>query len=64
MDDMTNKNIMDGDPFMSSTPSWRFSKPEEEYKELLETKPVEESSSSDSVVSPGPSPKEKIDTAW
>lgn len=27
-DDMAKRNIMDGDPFMASTPSYRFAKPE------------------------------------
>ncbi|MEW5317766.1 MAG: hypothetical protein WDW38_009039 [Sanguina aurantia] len=27
LDDMVNKNVMDGDPFMMNTPSWRFNSP-------------------------------------
>jgi hypothetical protein len=29
-DDMIQRNIMDGDPFLSESPSWRFRKPETE----------------------------------
>lgn len=29
-DDMTKRNVMDGDPFLASSPSWRFQKPEVE----------------------------------
>ncbi len=29
-DDLVRRNIMDGDPFMASTPSWRFRKSEVE----------------------------------
>ncbi|GIL70473.1 hypothetical protein Vretimale_3622 [Volvox reticuliferus] len=29
-DDLIQRNIMDGDPFLSETPSWRFKKPETE----------------------------------
>ena len=29
-EDMTRRNVMDGDPFLSSSPSWRFSKPQVE----------------------------------
>ena len=28
--DLAKRNIMDGDPFMASTPSWRFRSPETE----------------------------------
>ena len=28
--DLARKNIMDGDPFMASSPSWRFRSPETE----------------------------------